>query len=249
MSHSRLLNHHNSAVRISSFMYVSVFLISLFHFIIYDPVGNTAQLGMRLLSGRWVRQLLPPKPCVCPVLHDEFVGMMMLDQVRHPCLVALDGMSFIASNVPTLNSLFLCHFKRSALSSMSKIPIASFSSSNPYLFGHPLTAGFRAPLWRHQSAERGRSSHSLCFTYRTFTVFYLIFIPTPCFRPSLHFYYFCSLSQNLYFIINSVISFSLSHFCTINSITFWNFPQNYNSGFNSAPLVTNRTEAVSHENS
>ena len=40
-----------------------------------------------------------PKPYVRPVLHDQFVGMMMLDQVCHPCLEALDGMSFIASNV------------------------------------------------------------------------------------------------------------------------------------------------------
>jgi DNA mismatch repair ATPase MutS len=38
-----------------------------------------------------------PKPHVCPVLHDKFVGIMMLDQVRHPCLEVLDGMSFIAS--------------------------------------------------------------------------------------------------------------------------------------------------------
>jgi len=75
VSHPRHLNHHNSAVRTSSFMYVSVFLISLWHFIIYDPVaGNTAQLVMLLPSGRWViswfvlmcwlafrrRQLLPP---------------------------------------------------------------------------------------------------------------------------------------------------------------------------------------------
>jgi DNA mismatch repair protein MSH2 len=40
-----------------------------------------------------------PKPYVCLLLHDEVVGMMMLDQVRHPCLEGLDGMSFIASNV------------------------------------------------------------------------------------------------------------------------------------------------------
>ena len=185
MSHARLLNHQNSAVRISSFMYVSVFLISLSHFIIYDPVCNAAQLGMRLPSGRWVMcwfvlicclafqrwQLLPPKPYVCPVLHDEVVGKMMLDQVRHPCWETLYGMSFIASNVPTLNSLSLCHFKLSALSSMSKIPIASFSSWNRYSFGHSLTAGFRAILWCHQLAERGSSSHSLCFAYQRFTTF------------------------------------------------------------------------------
>jgi len=87
-----------------------------------------------------------PKPYVCPVLHDEVVGMMMLDQVRYPCLEALDGMSFIASNIHTQNSLSLCHFKWSALSYTFKIPIASFSSSNWYSFGHSLTAGFRALL-------------------------------------------------------------------------------------------------------
>ena len=179
------MNHHNSAVRTSSFMYVSMFLISVWHFIIYDPVGNTAQLGMLLLSGRWVmswfilmcslafqrQQQLPPRQYVRPVLHDEVVGMMMLDQVRHPCLEALNGMSFIASNVPTLNSLSLCHFKLSAVSSISKIPIASFSSSNRYSFGHSLTAGFRALLWHHHLAEHGRSSHSLCFTYQIFTTY------------------------------------------------------------------------------
>ena len=55
LSHPRHLNCHNSTVRTSSFMYVSVFLISLWHFIIYDlVVGNTAQLGMLLPYGRWV---------------------------------------------------------------------------------------------------------------------------------------------------------------------------------------------------
>jgi len=39
------------------------------------------------------------KPYVCPVLHDEGSGMMMLDQVRHPCLEVLDGMLFVANNV------------------------------------------------------------------------------------------------------------------------------------------------------
>jgi len=78
LSHPTHLNHHNSAVRTSSFMYVSVFLISLWHFIIYYPVvGNTVHLGMLLLSGRWVlwwfvlmcwlvfwrRQLLP-RSCI-----------------------------------------------------------------------------------------------------------------------------------------------------------------------------------------
>jgi hypothetical protein len=52
LSHLTHLNCHNSAVRTSRFMYVSVFFISLRHFIIYDlVVGNTAQLGMLLLCG------------------------------------------------------------------------------------------------------------------------------------------------------------------------------------------------------
>jgi DNA mismatch repair protein MSH2 len=40
-----------------------------------------------------------PKPYVHPVLHDEGVGMMVLDQVCHPCLEVLNGMFFIANNV------------------------------------------------------------------------------------------------------------------------------------------------------
>jgi len=55
VSRPRHLNCHNSAVRTSCFMYMSVFFISLWHFIIYDPVvGNTAQLVMLLPCGRWV---------------------------------------------------------------------------------------------------------------------------------------------------------------------------------------------------
>jgi len=55
LSHPRQLNRHNSAVRPSGFMYVSVFLVWLWHFMIYYPVvGNTAQVGMLLPSGRWV---------------------------------------------------------------------------------------------------------------------------------------------------------------------------------------------------
>ena len=129
--------------------------------------------------------------------------------------------------------------KRSALCSMSKISTASFSSTNCYWFGYSLTARFRALLWRHQWVEVGRSSHSLRFTYRTFTAFLSdIYLHSmlQTFTSFLPFPY--SLSQILYFSINSVISFSLSHFCTINSITFRNFPQNYSSGFNSASLVT-----------
>jgi DNA mismatch repair protein MSH2 len=40
-----------------------------------------------------------PKPYVRPVLHEEGVGLMILNQVRHPCLEVQDGMSFIANNV------------------------------------------------------------------------------------------------------------------------------------------------------
>jgi len=140
--------------------------------------------------------------------------------------------------------------KRSALSSMSKISTASFSSSNLYVFGHSLTAGFRAFLWRDPLAEVWRSSHSLCFIYRTFTAFLSDIYPHSMLQTFTSFLPFpYSLSQNLHFSIHSVISLSLSHFCTINFITFWNFPQNYSSGFNSASLVTNRTEAVCHEKS
>jgi len=38
-----------------------------------------------------------PMPYVCPVLHDEIVGMKMLDQVCYPCLEMLVGISFIAN--------------------------------------------------------------------------------------------------------------------------------------------------------
>ena len=68
--------------------------------------------------------------------------------------------------LPTLTSPSLCHFKQSALSCMSKISIASFSSSNRYSCGHSLTVGFRALLWRHTLAGLGRSSNSMCFTYQ-----------------------------------------------------------------------------------
>jgi DNA mismatch repair protein MSH2 len=40
-----------------------------------------------------------PKLYVCPVLHDDVAGRMVLDQVRHPCLEVLNSMSFIANNV------------------------------------------------------------------------------------------------------------------------------------------------------
>jgi DNA mismatch repair protein MSH2 len=40
-----------------------------------------------------------PKPYVHPVLYNEGAGLMMLDQVHHPCLAVLDGTSFIANNV------------------------------------------------------------------------------------------------------------------------------------------------------
>ena len=49
-----------------------------------------------------------PKPYVHPVLHDEVAGMMMLNQVCHPCLEVLDGMSFIVSNVSFKQGKTVC---------------------------------------------------------------------------------------------------------------------------------------------
>jgi DNA mismatch repair protein MSH2 len=49
-----------------------------------------------------------PRPYVCPVLHDECAGMMMLDQVRHPCLEVLDGISFIANNASFKQGKTVC---------------------------------------------------------------------------------------------------------------------------------------------
>ena len=49
-----------------------------------------------------------PKPYVHPVLRDEVAGMMMLDQVHHPCLEVLDGTSFIASNVSLKQGKTVC---------------------------------------------------------------------------------------------------------------------------------------------
>ncbi|PNF30713.1 DNA mismatch repair protein Msh2 [Cryptotermes secundus] len=40
-----------------------------------------------------------PKPFVRPTLHDEGAGMLILKQVRHPCLEVQDGTSFIANDV------------------------------------------------------------------------------------------------------------------------------------------------------
>ncbi|KDR09158.1 hypothetical protein L798_01274, partial [Zootermopsis nevadensis] len=40
-----------------------------------------------------------PMPYVRPTLHDEGVGMMILKQMRHPCLEVQDGVSFIANDV------------------------------------------------------------------------------------------------------------------------------------------------------
>jgi DNA mismatch repair protein MSH2 len=40
-----------------------------------------------------------PKPYVRPMLHDEGAGMLILKQVRHPCLEVQDGTSFIANDV------------------------------------------------------------------------------------------------------------------------------------------------------
>ena len=152
--------------------------------------------------------------------------------------------------LPTLTSLSLRHFKRSALSSMSKISIAIFSSSNWYSFGHSLTLGFRVLLWLHQLAELGRSSLSMCFTHQKIHYVFISY-SSLLYALVVHFIsaIFYSLSPNLHFSINFEISFSLSHFCVTNFIIFWKFTQNYSSGFNSASPVTNRTKAVSHENS
>ena len=49
-----------------------------------------------------------PEPYVHPVLHDESAGMMMLDQVRHPCLEMLDGILFIANNVSFKRGKIVC---------------------------------------------------------------------------------------------------------------------------------------------
>lgn len=40
-----------------------------------------------------------PKPYVRPTLHEEGAGLMILEQVRHPCLEVRDDMSFIANDL------------------------------------------------------------------------------------------------------------------------------------------------------
>ncbi|KAJ4452329.1 hypothetical protein ANN_03854 [Periplaneta americana] len=40
-----------------------------------------------------------PKPFVRPKLHEEGAGLMIFEQVRHPCLELQDGISFIANDV------------------------------------------------------------------------------------------------------------------------------------------------------
>ena len=68
--------------------------------------------------------------------------------------------------LPTLTSLSLFHFNWSALRSMFKISIVSFSSWNRYSFAHSLSVRLRAILWRHRLSELGPSSNAICFTYR-----------------------------------------------------------------------------------
>ena len=122
VSHPIHLNHHNSAVRTSSFMYVNMFLISLWHFIIYDPVvGNTAQLGMLLPSGRWVmcwfillcwlafgggsycpQAICPPSTAWRRCRHDD-AGPGAIS-----CLQVLDGMPFVANNVSFKQGKTVC---------------------------------------------------------------------------------------------------------------------------------------------
>ena len=48
------------------------------------------------------------KTYVCTVLLDEVAGMMMLEQVRHPCLEVLDGMLFFANNIPFKQGKTVC---------------------------------------------------------------------------------------------------------------------------------------------
>jgi len=78
--------------------------------------------------------------------------------------------------LPTLTSLFLFHCNWSALRSMFKISIVSFSSWNRYSLAHSLSVGLRTILWRHRLAELGPSSNSICFTYRNIQYDFIIYL-------------------------------------------------------------------------
>ncbi|PSN55334.1 DNA mismatch repair protein spellchecker 1 [Blattella germanica] len=55
-----------------------------------------------------------PKQYVRPKLLDEGSGVMVLEQIRHPCLELQDGVSFIANDV---------NFKQGALQLMKDVAL------------------------------------------------------------------------------------------------------------------------------
>ena len=61
-----------------------------------------------VLASIWELADTAPKPYVHPGLNDECAGVMMLDQVCHPCLEVPDGMSFIYSNVSFKQGKTVC---------------------------------------------------------------------------------------------------------------------------------------------
>jgi DNA mismatch repair ATPase MutS len=42
------------------------------------------------------------------LLHDKGAGMMMLDQVRHPCVEVVDGMSFVVNKLSFKKGKTVC---------------------------------------------------------------------------------------------------------------------------------------------
>jgi hypothetical protein len=114
----------------------------------------------------------------------------------HPCHLKLYQTTLKSYQNPSrpshANRTLLCIFKRSAFSSMFKISIAIFSSSNRYSFGLSLTVGFRALLWPHQLAQLGSCSNSICFTYQIFTTFLSHIHLYSMFSRSFHFRHFCT---------------------------------------------------------